>query len=199
LLRFAARNPGVEVYIVSSLNISDYTDHTAPDRYAADLKLLDLPNVRHYDSLPNDAVLELMRACDYHVRATVADTYGFSTLEAGSVGTPTIATATCAIPEVVPADQLLTVPVNEVGDIVWLRPTSERDYRSTDAYWQCLDEFFDDMAEQIEARLETVDYAKASEQAVQRIRDHHYPQAASAVLDAIYLAAIHGKGPSAAH
>lgn len=75
-----------------------------------------------------------------------------------------------------PADQLLTVPVNEVGDIIWLRPTSERDYRSTDAYWECLDEFFDDMAEQIEARLETVDYAKASEHAVQCIRDHHRPR-----------------------
>ena len=51
--------------------------------------------------MPNARVLELMEEADYFVLPTFHDTFGYVALEALAGGTPVIATATCALPEVV--------------------------------------------------------------------------------------------------
>ena len=51
--------------------------------------------------VPNARVLELMDEADYFVLPTFHDTFGYVALESLAGGTPVIASATCALPEVV--------------------------------------------------------------------------------------------------
>jgi glycosyltransferase involved in cell wall biosynthesis len=59
------------------------------------------PGVVHLGSIPNARVLELMDEADYFVLPTFHDTFGYVALESLAGGTPVIASATCALPEVV--------------------------------------------------------------------------------------------------
>src|SRR6185295_3816948 len=59
------------------------------------------PGVVHLQSAPNPRVLKLMEEADYFVLPTLHDTFGYVALESLAGGTPVIASATCALPEVV--------------------------------------------------------------------------------------------------
>jgi glycosyltransferase involved in cell wall biosynthesis len=83
----------------------------APERYigppdaayaqAQHARLATTPGVTHHLGLPNAEALKLMDASDFLVFPTLHDTFGFVSLEAMATGTPVVASATCALPEIV--------------------------------------------------------------------------------------------------
>jgi glycosyltransferase involved in cell wall biosynthesis len=180
----------VRVTIVSTLayGASVYTDDPDPTKYQADLRLLDAPNVTVYDKLPNADILRRMEASTFTLLPTVNDTYGFSVLEGFSVGTPTIASRTGALPEVVHDGvngYLLDLPTDGVGDWSYLHERS----------WAHLDAAYESMAEQALARIESFlnapeTYETLSAGALAQIRDHHEAAVVGARLEALYAEAI---------
>jgi glycosyltransferase involved in cell wall biosynthesis len=180
----------VEVTIVSPLTYGAnvYTDHPDAGRYAADVRLLDGPNVTVHRSLGNEDVLRLMAESTFTLLPTVNDTYGFTVLEGFSVGTPTIVSRTGALPEVVRDEvngYLLDVPTDDVGDWVHLHERS----------WDRLDALYESMADQvierIEAFLDAPDtYEALSEGAIDQIRRSHEAATVGAQLEAVYASAV---------
>jgi len=96
-------NVEIETTIVSSLrwSASDFIGPRCKALYAGEKKRLVSSGVRIISSLPNKDVLRLMQEADFFVFPTLHDAFGFVVTESLSVGTPVIATSTCAIPEIV--------------------------------------------------------------------------------------------------
>jgi glycosyltransferase involved in cell wall biosynthesis len=94
----------VETTVVSTLR-------WAPDRYigppdaayaqAQHARLATTPGVTHHLGLPNAEGLKVMDEADFLVFPTLHDTFGYVSLEAMATGTPVLASATCAQPEIV--------------------------------------------------------------------------------------------------
>jgi glycosyltransferase involved in cell wall biosynthesis len=104
-LAHLARNEGVpvEVHVVSAMRYGKtvFADCPTPGAYDDDLELLQGENVRVHGALPNEEVLALMRSSDFLLLTSLDDTFGFSVIEAMSVGTPAIVSNVCALPELV--------------------------------------------------------------------------------------------------
>jgi glycosyltransferase involved in cell wall biosynthesis len=101
--RLRAAGIPVTTTIVSGLGWSpdDYIGPSSAALVEREQARLALPGVEHLGSVPNARVLELMDEADYFVLPTFHDTFGYVALEALAGATPVIATATCALPEVV--------------------------------------------------------------------------------------------------
>jgi glycosyltransferase involved in cell wall biosynthesis len=101
--RLRAAGVPVTTTIVSTLawDDGDYIGPGSASLVEREHRRLESPGVTHLRALPNARVLELMEEADYLVLPTFHDTFGYVALEALSVGTPVIATATCALPEIV--------------------------------------------------------------------------------------------------
>jgi glycosyltransferase involved in cell wall biosynthesis len=189
----------LETHIISSLD-AGWTDVSDRKRYAADIELLDLPNVKFHKELPNDQVLRLFSSCDFTFLPTLHDTYGYSVLEGFSVGTPAIVTATCALPEIVYHGEngyLLDVDVDDLNEITWLGTKSniwERIYQgllSTDEYWEQQNATFDDLASQTFKYLNQVyenkyQYEEMSQSAIEHIKNFHSVEKTSNYFDQLY-------------
>lgn len=117
--------------IVSSLQIGGaiWSDPSRESFFAPYLALLDLPNVTHWPGLPNDQVKALLQRSHIGLLPTFADTFGFSVLEAMASGTPVLATAQAALPEVIThdIDGLLLDPARTPGQPGWIWPYDKRD------------------------------------------------------------------------
>ena len=85
----------------AQLDPHDYVGPSSAAFVERELQRLSAPGVSTSGASPNARVLELMEEADYFVLPTFHDTFGYVALEALAGGTPVIATATCALPEVV--------------------------------------------------------------------------------------------------
>ncbi len=191
-IRFAKkakeRRLPVRLHVISSLQYSDYTDCPDRSRYNRDIELLELDNVAFHGSLPNSEVIRLMGESQFQLLPTLDDTFGFSVLEGFSTGTPCIATAVCALPEIVKPGangHLLSMPTDENGNWKYLRQRN----------WEILDATYTRLANEtldwIEAFLDSPgQYEALSAGAIEQVRQHHDATLASQRLDAIYSAAI---------
>lgn len=189
----------LQVYIVSSLD-TGWTDVSDRSRYAPDMELINLPNVKFCSELSNDQVLSLFSSCDFTFLPTLHDTYGYSVIEGFSVGTPAIVTATCALPEIVYHGKngyLLDVDVDDLNEITWLGTKSniwERIYQgllSTDEYWEQQNETFSDLACQTLKYLEQIYYNKdqyeeMSQNSINQIINFHNIEKTSNYIDELY-------------
>lgn len=94
--------PQLHLNIISSLKFGDYATHTTEaDQKEAKKIIAKYPdNITHYQSLPNEKVLELYKASHVGLLPTWADTYGYSVLEAQAAGCPCITTNIRALPEI---------------------------------------------------------------------------------------------------
>jgi glycosyltransferase involved in cell wall biosynthesis len=101
--RLRAGGVPVETTVVSTLawEAGDYIGPGSPERVAREHERVAGPGVTHLQNLPNARVLELMDETDYFVLPTFHDTFGYVALESLAGGTPVIASATCALPEIV--------------------------------------------------------------------------------------------------
>ena len=121
--------------------------------------------------LPHPEVIALMTASDYLLLPTFHDTFGYVGVEAMSVGTPVIATNTCAQPEIVEhgVSGFLVDFENErrLGEWRWLYRKSDPEYG--DAYWNEIDRLAVRMADSLSSAWENrCDYETMSAAAVDR-------------------------------
>ena len=133
----ALRRAGVpvETTVVSSLRWTTDDYIGPPDRRVVQeqIERLYQPGVRHLPGLNNTAALELMERAAFLLLPTLHDTFGYVSLEAMAAGTPVIATATCALPEVVEdgvSGHLLALDNDpDVGKWVWTIAPAPRGIR----------------------------------------------------------------------
>ena len=119
----------LEVGIVSSLQVGGavWTDPLNESFFERYFQLLELPNVRFHQSLPNAEVLTLLRTSHFCLLPSFSDTFGFSAIEAMANATPVVGTRQSALPEFVAHRSngiLLDLPTTELGD--WVHSGSHR-------------------------------------------------------------------------
>lgn len=189
--RLTKRGLPVETIIISSLVWSP-GDYVGPRRgydVDAEKKLLALDGVTHHASVPNAEVLSLMEAADYLVLPTLHDTFGYAMLESLAAGTPVIATATCAVPEIIEQDKsgfLLPIENDSVsGRWVWPKATTDAGYNeefraTTDALAASLTQTL------LHAWETRGEYERRSAAALSRIDDRFNRESARRRIEAIY-------------
>jgi len=181
----------VQTTVVSSLRWSpkDYIGPTSPDYVAAQTALLAQPGVRHVAELPNHEILDLMEDADFLVLPTLHDTFGYVSLEAMASGTPVIATATCAQPEIIEegvSGHLLALEnENAVGRWAWCYRRDEPCYHG--AYEAAIAS----LAAQIASIAEETwndrsHYRLLSVGALETVRRRFAPEVARERLEALY-------------
>ncbi len=164
----------VETTVVSELRWSkgDYMTPPAPDWVEEQLEALRASGIRHHERLPNGAILELLDQADYLVHPTLHDTFGFVVLEALAAGTPVVATATCALPEVVEdgvSGHLLDLDNDDAGHWRMVRRKGEPGY--LEAYDATLDRLAAQLVERLGSAAEDgAAYEELSAGALARVR-----------------------------
>jgi len=189
----------IHFHVISGLSLGhSVTDHGDLQKYENDLKLLDLPNITFYKSLPNQQVLQLLAQSHFQIMPSLYDTYGYSILEGFSVGTPAITTNIAALPEFVHHNEngyLLSVELGE--NKTWHSLFKQVD-KNSNQYWEILDTTYNNWAEQalhhLGEFLERSDrqehYEFLSAGAINQIRTVHNSETTNDLLDNIYSEAI---------
>jgi glycosyltransferase involved in cell wall biosynthesis len=99
-----ARGVPVRTTVVSSLGWKPndtYVDPPSPELVKREHARLRQEGIVHVPSAPNTEVMRLMEEADFFIFPTLHDIFGYVALEALACGTPVIATATNAMPEVI--------------------------------------------------------------------------------------------------
>ena len=176
----------IKLIIVSSLRLDSYAaQETESDReWAFEFIRVHSEWIEYYASLPNEEVIELMKAYDVGLLPTWAETYGLSVLEAQACGCPVISTDIRALPEInnINVGWLIRVPKNEMGEALY--STAEERAK---------------LSEQIQAGLEAIIrgivaypsvIATKGQASIERIKTFHDPQDYADRLRSIYQAAL---------
>jgi glycosyltransferase involved in cell wall biosynthesis len=185
------RQEGLDVAltIISSLAIDDYATKETDADVASARQIIDDNRawITYFHALPNDKVLDLMKASHVGLLPTYADTYGYSVLEMQACGCPVITTDVRALPEIndEKAGWIIPLPKNRLGEAIY---TSKED-RSA-------------IASAIESGLVAIvrdifrnraDIKLKADTALERIRVEHSPQRHAEKLREIYQGAIANK------
>jgi glycosyltransferase involved in cell wall biosynthesis len=181
----------VQTTIVSSLawSIDDYVGPPDPVSVRAALGELDAEGIASYRQLPNERVQQLMEQADFLVLPTLHDTFGYVSIEAMAAGTPVIATATCAQPEIVePNDSGFLLDFDndaDVGKWKWLYGQKQPGY--IEAYWSTIDSLARSIVDRIQRFYEDrLDYERLSAGALAQARSKFSVEQARDSLEAIY-------------
>lgn len=191
--RLRRKMPTAELHIVSGLVANDYVTRTTPeDREQAVDMIRRMPNVVWREGLPHADVMRLLAECDVGLLPSLDDTFGWSALEAMSVGLPVVATNLCAMPEIVEQGHngyLVELPKQENRRWAGL---SQRDDR---ARRQALDMAYDAIADGIVAAVSELEgdrerLREMSRAAIEHVKRRHDPIRLADRLREIYLEAI---------
>lgn len=186
LERLRAEGMPVRLNIVSTLEYGDYASKSTEEdlRIAKQLITKLGPAVRHYETLPNAAVLDLLKQSHVGLLPTYDDIYGYSVLEAQAAGCPVISTDICALPEINNEEigWLIEVPKSPFG--VALRKTEQQrrllSSRIEEGLYTILRDICANPALTREKGL----------RALKRIKEQCRPETRSQVLEHIYLEAL---------
>ena len=178
-----------DAVVVGSLeSYGDYaskTDRAAEQRARWLIEAMQ-PHVKHHTALPAPAVHELFRQATYHVLPTLADTYGYSVLEAQAHAAVCITTNIRALPELVDDSTgiRLDLPVDELGDI-------HRHPR----YAAVRQELVATLADALEQAVNMSDNMRRSyaDAATTQLRERHCPHLHMARLSDVYRNAMDGR------
>jgi glycosyltransferase involved in cell wall biosynthesis len=146
-------------------------------------------DVIHHSSLANADVLKLMEEADFFVFPTLHDTFGYVALEALAAGTPVIATATNALPEVIQDGYngfLLPLELDEhLGRWAWTHRTQESGYLA--AYEASIEALAKELADRLTACWNEPDsYASLSAGALASVRERFAVEHARDRLERLY-------------
>lgn len=188
------RGEGVPVRttVVSSLGWKEndtYVD--PPDRALVEREhaRLDQEGIVHHRGLPNTEVYRLMDEAHFFIFPTLHDTFGYAALEALACGTPVIASATNALPEVIEdgsCGYLLPLELDgEIGRWAWTYRTREPGY--VDAYETAVASLGETLGARLSECWETrSDYGELSAGALERVRTRFDVGAARERLEQLY-------------
>lgn len=193
----------LDVHIVSRLDVGSGipTDYPDKKKYQGYLDLLSLPNITLHQSLPNPAVLELMRSSDFQLMPSLEDTYGFSIVEGFSTATPAITSNICALPELVEHRRngyILNLPKSDLGSWSgyrqWMEIRDGCSRQKLDDYWSYLEQTYELLAEQTFEQVSSFwnsasraeDYQSLSERALRRFHYFHDSEVIGQKIDNIY-------------
>jgi glycosyltransferase involved in cell wall biosynthesis len=190
--RLRALGVPVETTVVSTLRWNSEGYIGPPDQdYAAREhgKLATTPGLTHHAGLSNPDALRVMDEASFFVLPTLHDTFGYVSLEALAAGTPVIAAATCAQPEIVEHGRsgFLLELENEpcVGRWVWSYRTTEPGYM--EAYEAAIDAMADQIVRELVAVWEAPQrYVELSAGALERVRERFGVERARTRLEALY-------------
>lgn len=189
--RVMAEGVPIETTIVSSLRWDPREFIGPPNRDLVDdtLRRFHQPGITHRGQLPNAEVMRLMEESDFLVLPTFHDTFGYVTIEALAAGTPVIATATCALPEVVEhgrSGYLLPLDNDEhVGKWTWTYRHEQPGY--TEAYAHEVDRLGEALTDLLLTCWETRDrYEEMSAAAIARVRERFDRETARDRLETLY-------------
>lgn len=177
----------VHLDVVSALNIGTFADAGGRSAYAADLKLLELPNVTFHGRVSRSRVMGILHAADVQVLATLDDTFGFSVLEGLAVGTPAITTDVCALPEMVQDGRNgYTLPMEKTPTGQWTGL-----FGSRSGYGRLLEDTYTRLALGVVDRIEELLrspalYHQMSSAALDTARARHSVREHTAFLDELY-------------
>lgn len=118
--------------IVSSLQFGDYATRSNKEDLHKALELIhkNASFISHYQRLPNDRVLDLLKESHIGLLPTYADSFGYSVLEAQAAGCPVITTDIRALPEINNEQKgwLIEVPKTDTGNGKILKPHQRSDF-----------------------------------------------------------------------
>lgn len=172
--------------IVSSLVIDDYA--TKETRFDVDeaerLIHANRDWIVYHRSLPNQQVLDLMKASHVGLLPTYADTYGYSALEFQACGCPVISTDVRALPEINDDTTGWTIKLNKngMGEAIY---TTEHDRSEIGS---AITSGITSIVRSIFGRRTAI--RLKAEAALERIRNYHAPDRHAARLREIYLGAV---------
>lgn len=187
-----ARGVPVQTTIVSSLHWSaneNYIDPPSPALVERETARLSQDGIVHRHSAPNTEVFRLMEEADFFVFPTLHDTFGYVMLEALACGTPVLASATNAIPEVIEDGRsgfLLPLELDgHLGRWAWTYRTREAGY--VEAYETATRSLADTLADRLSECWESRDgYVTLSAGALERVRTRFNIDAARERLEQLY-------------
>jgi glycosyltransferase involved in cell wall biosynthesis len=191
----ALRAAGVPVRttVVSTLRWAPEVYIGPPDTayvQAQHARLATTPGVTHRLGLPNAQALALMDDADFLVFPTLHDTFGYVSLEAMATGTPVLASATCAQPEVVEhgvSGFLLAMDDQDpIGRWAWTYRTAEPGYM--DAYRATMAALGGQIAEHVAAVWDAGPerYAQLSAGALARVAERFGQERLRVALEQLY-------------
>jgi glycosyltransferase involved in cell wall biosynthesis len=181
----------VQTTVVSSLawSLNDYVGPPDPCAVKEYLRELETDGITHHPQLSGEDVQRVMQQADFLVLPTLHDTFGYVSIEAMAAGTPVIATATCAQPEIVEDNQsgfLLNFDNDtDVGKWKWLYGQKHPQY--TEAYRSTINSLAQLIAVRIQSFYEIrSDYERLSAGALARIQRKFSVERARDSLEKIY-------------
>lgn len=187
-----ARGVPVETTVVSSLGWKPddaYVDPPSPELVERETARLAQEGVVHHTSLPNEEVLRLMDQAAFFVFPTLHDTFGYVTLEALAGGTPVIASATNAMPEVVEDGRcgfLLPLELDgQLGRWAWTYRTREPGF--IDAYVEATRSLADALADRLCESWESPErYVSLSAGALEKVQTRFNVDDARERIEGLY-------------
>jgi glycosyltransferase involved in cell wall biosynthesis len=181
--KIAQKYPAVFLNVVS--NFSDATKE--------ELKLCtDIiernSNIKWYKSLPNQAVLELLKNSHIGLLPTHAETYGYSVLEAQACGCPVISTDIRALSEINNDEcgWVINLPQNELGQ--GMIDGKRVPWGYVPAFTSIIEKKLSEIVEEILADISIIEKKKLK--AIERIKTFHDPIRAAQKIENIYNSSI---------
>ena len=170
-----------ELTIVSSFSRSSWAKkETEEDINQAKELIKNSSWIKHYKSLPNKELLELMKNSHVGLLPTWAETYGFSVLEMQASGCPVITTDIRALPEINnnALGWLIPIPKNRLGEAIYTTAEDRAVIAQAieTGLEKCLIEIFEN----------PTSVKSKAENCLTRIKQHHSPEAHANMLRKIY-------------
>ena len=176
----------LELIIVSRLDGHDYATQAdeAQIQQARQKIQTHAAWIKHFDVLPHQDVLALMRTAHVGLLPTYADSYGYSVLELQASGCPVITTNINALPEINAPDRgwIAPVPLEPLGNAPYHTPEGRAAISAAirSGLQQALEEIFADPESILRKGAAALHY----------IRTHHDPEQHANVLREIYNSAF---------
>ncbi|SIR10548.1 glycosyltransferase family 4 protein [Pontibacter lucknowensis] len=176
----------IHLNIISSLSPSKYAATDSAETLNSARSIIESNSswITHYENLPNEKVLEIMKKTHVGLLPTWADTYGYSVLEFQAHGCPVVTTDIRALPEINNNEKgwLIQVPKNKLGEAIYTSVEySERlNAAINEGLTRVLDEIF--------TSLETIKIK--SEKCIEDLKTNHCEEKFAHSLRGIYQDAL---------
>ena len=164
-------------------------DPPSPELVAREHARVVQEGIVHLRTAPNTEVYRLMDESDFFVFPTLHDTFGYVTLEALACGTPVLASATNAMPEVIEdgrSGYLLPLELDgRLGRWAWTYRTKEAAF--VEAYEHAISSLADGLVERLSECWESPgSYTALSAGALDRVRTRFNVEVARDRLEQLY-------------